>query len=67
MANCDRKTLQECYHHTEVGLRNATASGNEKAIRNAMKKHQLVEYALLYQNTPEFKKKQRKSNVKVRK
>ena len=60
MAECSTKTLQECYRHTEIGLQNATASGDEKAIRTAMKRHQLVEYALLYKNTPEYKNKRRK-------
>lgn len=59
LAKYSSSALRDCYRETEIGLRNATLSGDEKAIRSAMKKHQLVEYALLYQNTPEFKRKRR--------
>ena len=57
LAKYNTTILKDCYRQTEIGLRNATASGNEKAIRTAMKRHQLVEYALLYKNTPEYKRK----------
>ena len=60
LAKYNTAILKDCYLQTEIGLRNATASGDEKAIRTAMKKHQLVEYALLYKNTPEYKNKRRK-------
>lgn len=60
MAKYNTAVLKGCYRQTEIGLRNATASGDEKAIRTAMKRHQLVEYALLYKNTPEYKNKRRK-------
>lgn len=60
LANYNTAVLKDCYHQTEIGLRNATASGDKKAIRTAMKNHQLVEYALLYKNTPEYKNKRRK-------
>lgn len=60
LAKYNTAVLKDCYRQTEIGLRNATSSGDEKAIRTAMKKHQLVEYALLYKNTPEYKSKRRK-------
>ena len=60
LAKYNTTVLKDCYRQTEIALRNATVSGNEKAIRTAMKKHQLVEYALLYKNTPEYKNKRRK-------
>ena len=62
LAKYNTAILKDCYLQTEIGLRNATASGDEKAIRTAMKRHQLVEYALLYKNTPEYKSKRRKNS-----
>lgn len=60
LAKYNTVVLKDCYRQTENGLRNATASGDEKAIKTAMKRHQLVEYALLYKNTPEYRNKRRK-------
>ena len=60
LAKYSTAVLKDCYRQTEIGLRNATSCGNEKAIKTAMKRHQLVEYALLYKNTPEYKGKRRK-------
>ncbi len=62
LAKYNTAVLKDCYRQTEIGLKNATATGNEKAIKTAMKRHQLVEYALLYKNTPEYKNKRRKRN-----
>lgn len=53
--------LRDCYKNTETGLKKAVASGDEKAMKQAMRKHRDVEYAMLYQNTPEFKKKKKKA------
>ena len=61
-ANMNYKDLQELYHHTETGLKNAVASGDEKAMKKAMACHQTVEYSLLYRNSPEFKNKTRRRN-----
>ncbi len=58
-AKCDYKTLQKGYHASEIGLQRAVASGDEKAMRKAMEAHQCFEYALLYRNTPEFRKKRK--------
>lgn len=60
LAKYNTAVLKDCYRQTEIGLKNATATGNEKAIKTAMKRHQLVEYALLYKNTPEYRNKRRK-------
>lgn len=59
-AKCSIKSLQQGYHASELGLRKAVASGDEKAMHKAMKTHQIFEYALLYKNSPEYKKKTRK-------
>lgn len=70
-AKCNYKTLQDGYYASEIGLKKAVASGNEKAMHKAMKQHQLFEYALLYKNTPEYKAKQKviisKNKAPVRK
>lgn len=58
LARFGQTALNEYYKHTEKELVNATKSGDEKSIKKAMKRHQLVEYALLYTNMPEFKNKQ---------
>ena len=60
LAKNNTAVLKDCYRQTEIGLRNATSSGDEKAIKTAMKRHRLVEYALLYKNTPEYQNKRRK-------
>ena len=57
---CPYNTLQEGYRRTEIGLKKACASGDEKAIRKAMDNHRRFEYALLYKSTPEYKAKVRK-------
>lgn len=64
---CSYKTLQEGYKHTEIGLKNACASGDEKAMRKAMKNHQCFEYALLYRSTPECKAQMRKKYIRKKK
>ena len=57
LANVNYKDLQECYHITEENLKSAVKSGNEKEMKRAMKEHQQIEYALLYKNSSEYKKK----------
>ena len=55
-----RQALQQSYAESEEKLRRASKSGNEKALKQAMKEHGNIEYALLYQSTPEFKEKRKK-------
>ena len=52
--------LQRGYQNADLALERASYSGNQKELKNAMKEHRKYEYALLYRNTPEFKKKFRK-------
>lgn len=52
--------LQRGYENADLALERASYSGNQKELKNAMKEHRKYEYALLYRNTPEFKKKFRK-------
>lgn len=59
-AKLSTKFLQQGYLASELSLRTAAASGDEKAMHKAMKRHQIFEYALLYKNSPEYKKKTRK-------
>ena len=48
--------LKDGYHYSENELKEAAESGDKKALKRAMKVHGNVEYALLYKNTPEYKK-----------
>lgn len=58
--NCSRDRLEKAYHASEQSLRRASLSGDEKRLKKAMKQHGNFEYAMLYQNTPEFKKKKKR-------
>ena len=49
--------LQYGYNSTEKELREAAKTGNIKQLSKAMQKHHDYEYALLYRETPKFKKK----------
>ena len=51
-----KESLEQAYHLSEMNLKKASLSGNEKLLKTAMKEHGNLEYALLYQNSPEFKK-----------
>lgn len=57
---CSVRDLQIGYQNADLALERASYSGNQKELKNAMKEHRQYEYALLYRNTPEFKKKFRK-------
>ena len=57
---CSFYDLQRGYQNSDLALERASYSGNQKELKNAMKEHRKYEYALLYRNTPEFKKKFRK-------
>lgn len=61
--NCSRDRLEKAYHASEQSLRQASLSGDEKRLKKAMKQHGNFEYAMLYQNTPEFKKKKGGDNA----
>ena len=52
--------LQQAYEQTEFDLERASYNGDKKALKKAMKEHGNIEYAILYKNTPEFKKKNKK-------
>lgn len=57
--NCSRDRLEKAYHISEQNLHKASLSGDEKWLKKAMKQHGNFEYAMLYQNTPEFKKRRK--------
>lgn len=57
---CSFYDLQRGNQNADLALERASYSGNQKELKNAMKEHRKYEYALLYRNTPEFKKKFRK-------
>ena len=52
-----KQHLQSRYMDSENMLIAVSKLGNEKEIKKAMQEHSKYEYALLYQITPEFKKK----------
>ena len=54
------RDLQIGYQNSDFALERASYAGDKKALKEAMKEHRKYEYALLYRNTPEFKKKRRK-------
>ena len=55
-------SLRNIYDLSEKRLEICAKKGSRKEMDKAMKLHQDVEYALLYQNTPEFKKRYFKNN-----
>lgn len=55
--SCNRANLEKAYHVSEENLKTVSKSGNIKQLRIAMKQHGNYEYALLYKNTPEYKRK----------
>ena len=57
LAKKPRNYLQKKYMESEANLIRASATGSDKIIRKVMKEHGKFEYALLYQNTPQFRKK----------
>ena len=48
--------LKSGYHYSENELKEAAENGDKKALKRAMKVHDNFEYAMLYKNTPEYKK-----------
>ena len=57
LAKKPRNYLQKKYMESEANLIRASATGSDKIIRKVMQEHGKYEYALLYQNTPQFRKK----------
>ena len=54
---CSRQELQAGYNRSELNLERASYSGDPKELKKAMREHGNYEYALLYRNTPQFKRK----------
>lgn len=48
--------LKDGYRYSESELKEAAESGDVKALKRAMKVHGNFEYAMLYKNTPNYKK-----------
>ena len=51
--------LKDGYHYSESELREAAENGDVKALKRAMKVHGNFEYAMLYKNTPDYKKRRK--------
>lgn len=54
-----KQQLETAYKLSEKRLKYISLTGNEKQLKKAMKEHGKYEYAMLYQNTPEFNKKRK--------
>lgn len=57
-------TLEDAYKKSERMLRVYATEGNEDALNKMMYKHGLVEYALLFQLTDEYRELKRKEFMK---
>lgn len=57
---CSIQELQRGYERADFALERASYNGDKKGLKQAMKEHRKYEYALLYRNTPEFKRKRKK-------
>ena len=57
---CTIRELQAGYEKSDFALERASYNGDKKALKEAMKEHRKYEDALLYRNTPEFKKSRKK-------
>ena len=55
--SCNRANLEKAYRVSEKKIKTVSKSGNIKQLKIAMKQHGNYEYALLYKNTPEYKRK----------
>lgn len=53
---CSFQELMAGYDNSEISLERASFNGSTKQLNKAMKEHRDYEYALLYRNTPKFKK-----------
>ena len=56
---CSLRELQQGYEQADLRLERASYSGDTKELNKAMAEHRKYEYAMLYRNTPEYKKKYR--------
>lgn len=56
---CSRQDLLYGYERSELNLERASYSGSQKDLKRAMKEHGNYEYALLYRNTPQYKKRKK--------
>ena len=56
LSDCSYDYLMKKYLSSERDLRKACRTGDSVAMSDAMKIHQKYEYALLYRNTPDFRK-----------
>jgi hypothetical protein len=52
-----KRDLQAKFEQSEDLLKQACFAGRDKFIKAEMKNHKLYEYAMLYQNTPQYAKK----------
>lgn len=57
---CSISELQRGYERADFALERASYNGDKKGLKEAMKEHRKYEYALLYRNTPEYKKRRKK-------
>lgn len=60
LAKLSSSVLKKKYEESEDKLRAVAKTGNEKELKKVMKEHGNIEYAMLFQSTPEFKKKNKK-------
>ena len=51
--------LRDGYRYSENELREAAENGDVKALKRAMKVHGNFEYAMLYKNAPDYKKRRK--------
>ena len=63
--NCNSGDLRKAYEQSEKQLDILARKGSIKELNRGMKLHQNFEYALLYQQSPEFQKLVKKGKVKV--
>lgn len=57
--NLKKGELKKRYKKSERDLKITAKSGNEEELAKVMKRHGNYEYAMLFQNTPEFKKRRK--------
>lgn len=57
---CSMDELERGYVDSYFALESASYKGDKKALKETMKKHHKYGNALLYRNTPEFKRKLKK-------
>lgn len=63
----DSSTLHKAYEISERRLKHCARKGSNKEMEKAMKYHKDIEYALYYQQSPEYKKQVlKKHNAKIR-